>query len=102
MKRLILLAVGIFGLRMLLQRRRTQAALDSAPSADDLRAKLDESRATEATAIVEPVAVEEPPAPEPAAEAPESEPESTAKKKPAARRKEVHARAREAMDELSS
>ena len=100
MKRLILLAVGIFGLRMLLQRRRTQAALDSAPSADDLRAKLDESRATEPPATVEPVAVEEPPAPEPAAE--ETKPEAPAKKKPAARRKEVHARAREAMDELSS
>jgi hypothetical protein len=100
-KRLILLAVGIFGLRMLLQRRRTQAALDSAPSADDLRAKLDESRATEATATVEPIAVEEPPpAPEPVAEEPKPEP--AAKKKPAARRKEVHARAREAMDELSS
>ena len=98
MRRLILLAAALFGLRLLLQRRRMQS-LEPAPSADDLRAKLDESRAAEATTVVEPPPA---PEPEPVAAEPEPEPEPPAKKKAASRRKEVHARAREAMDELSS
>lgn len=73
-KRLLALLLGGLGLRALL-RRRSPAALGPSP-ADDLRAKLDETR------------VEAPAAPEP-----EAEP-------PADRRADVHARARAAMDEL--
>ena len=72
MKRFLALLVGGLGLRALL-RRRSPAALGPSP-ANDLRAKLDETRSEE------PVA------------APEAE--STD------RRADVHARARAAMDEL--
>jgi hypothetical protein len=75
-KRLLALLVGGLGLRALL-RRRSPATLGPSP-ADDLRAKLDETR------------VEEP------ALASESEPEPEA----GDRRADVHARARAAMDEL--
>ena len=78
MKRLLALLLGGLGLRALL-RRRAPATLGPSP-ADDLRAKLDETRAEE------PV-----PAPEPELEA---EPEA------GDRRADVHARARAAMDEL--
>ena len=77
MKRLLALLLGGLGLRALL-RRRAPAALGPSP-ADDLRAKLDETRAEE-------------PAPSPE---PEPEPEALAD-----RRADVHARARAAMDEL--
>jgi len=76
-KRLILLAVGLFGLRMWLKRRHEQE-LEPAPSpADDLRATLDETRATadeQTTAAVD-----------------------TADEL----RADVHARAKQAIDELS-
>jgi hypothetical protein len=72
MKRFLALLLGGLGLRALL-RRRSPAALGPSP-ANDLRAKLDETRTEE------PVA------------APEAEPTD--------RRADVHARARAAMDEL--
>ena len=74
MKRLLALLLGGLGLRALL-RRRAPATLGPSP-ADDLRAKIDESRA-------------EQPVP---ASAPEPETGD--------RRADVHARARAAMDEL--
>ena len=73
-KRLLALLLGGLGLRALL-RRRSPAALGSSP-ADGLRAKIDESRAEEQ------------------AEAPEAEPTVDD------RRADVHAKAREAIDEL--
>ena len=76
MKRLLALLLGGLGLRALL-RRRSPATLGPSP-ADDLRAKLDETR------VEEPAAV---PEPEPEAETGD-------------RRADVHARARAAMDEL--
>ena len=80
MKRLVALAVGAFGVRALLRRRA-----HGAEPADELRAKLAESRTT--------------PEPEP-------EPAATAADEPLdgvdARRADVHARARQAIDELSS
>jgi len=87
-KRLVALAVGAFGVRALL-RRRAQGA----EPAEELRAKLATSRM---------------PGPEPA---PTPEPEATAPDEPLdgapehpvdARRADVHARARQAIDELSS
>lgn len=80
MKRLLALILGAFGLRALL-RRREPAALGPSP-ADDLRAKLDETRA-------EPVQVSADAEPEPEAEPPAGD-----------RRADVHARARAAIDEL--
>jgi len=80
MKRLLALLLGGLGLRALLRRHRP-ASLGPSP-ADDLRAKLDETR------VEEPVPAPEPePEPEPVPEAGE-------------RRADVHARARAAMDEL--
>jgi hypothetical protein len=73
-KRLLALLLGGLGLRALL-RRRSPAALGPSP-ADGLRAKLDESRAEEQ------------------ADAPEAEPTVED------RRADVHAKAREAIDEL--
>jgi len=75
-KRLLALLLGGLGLRALL-RRRLPATAGPSP-ADDLRAKLDETRVDE-------------PAPEPE---PEAEPSA------GDRRADVHARARAAMDEL--
>jgi hypothetical protein len=75
-KRLLALLLGGLGLRALL-RRRGRPALSPSP-ASDLRAKLDETRD-----------VEEPTAPEP-----EPEPDVDS------RRADVHARARQAIDEL--
>jgi hypothetical protein len=74
-KRLLALLLGGLGLRALL-RRRTPAALGPSP-AEDLRAKLDETR------------VEAEAAPEPEAEHPVEN-----------RRSDVHAKARAAIDEL--
>jgi hypothetical protein len=73
-KRLFALLLGGLGLRALL-RRRSPAALGPSP-ADGLRAKLDESRA------------------EAQADVPEAEPTVED------RRADVHAKAREAIDEL--
>ena len=73
-KRLLALLLGGLGLRALL-RRRAQAALGPSP-ADGLRAKLDESRVEEQ------------------ADAPEAAPTVDD------RRADVHAKAREAIDEL--
>ena len=80
MKRLFALLVGGLGLRAYLRRRSTTPALEPSP-ADDLRAKLAESRATveaereDADSGETPVDVD-------------------------ARRADVHARARQAIDEL--
>ncbi len=79
MKRLLALLLGGLGLRALL-RRRSPAPVGPSP-ADDLRAKLDETR-------VEPQSAPEP--------APEPDAEPTA----GDRRADVHARARAAIDEL--
>jgi hypothetical protein len=76
-KRLLALLLGGLGLRALLRRRRSIAA--AGPSADELRAKLAESRTT-VDAQVEDAA----------------EPEPTVDD----RRADVHARARRALDEL--
>ena len=78
-KGLLALAVGALGLTAWLRRRRDRAV---APSpADDLKGKLAESRRTEEPAPAEPPLVEDPDVD--------------------ARRADVHARARQAMDELS-
>lgn len=74
MKRLLALVAGGLGLRALL-RRRSRPALSPSP-AEDLRAKLAQSKATE-------------PEPEPA------EPETVED-----RRADVHAKARRAIDDL--
>ena len=82
MKRLLAVVLGALGLTAWLKRRRER----SLPSpADDLKATLAESRSTDA-------------APEQTSPAAEPEPEPDVD----ARRADVHARAREAMDELSS
>lgn len=100
MKRLIALAVGLFGLRAYFRRRRR-----SAEPADELRAKLAEQRTPEAEAppapapeAAEPEVESGPPQvgadePDPADEAPASDVDS--------RRAEVHARARRKIDDLS-
>lgn len=88
MKRLVALAVGAFGVRALLRRR----SHDPGP-ADELRAKLATTRSVE-EAEPEGTAPDEPlegAAEDPAAEDPVD-----------ARRADVHARARQAIDELSS
>jgi len=83
-KRLVALAVGAFGVRALLRRRA-----HGVEPADELRARLAANRPGES------------PEPEP-----EPEPEATAPDEPLdgvdARRADVHARARQAIDELSS
>jgi hypothetical protein len=112
-KRLIALAVGLFGLRAYLKRRRR-----TVEPADELRERLAAQRTTAAetsAAETSSAPVEEPPAPveepepEPADEppAPVEEPEPVAEaQEPGsdvdARRAEVHARARQKIDELSS
>jgi len=77
MKRLLALAAGGLGLGALLRRRSRRAPVSS--PADDLRAKLAESKTEE------PAAVDDPPAPQTVEE----------------RRADVHARARETLDDLS-
>jgi hypothetical protein len=71
-KRLLALIVGLFGLRALLRHRAQPAP--ATPGADDLRAKLAEQKVPE--------------------------PESATPQTVEERRADVHARAREAMDEL--
>jgi hypothetical protein len=87
MKRWIAAAVGLFGLVAYLRRRR-QPAPPAVEPADELRAKLAESKA-EALATDEP----ESPPQQPAAEEPE--PDAVGE-----RRQDVHDRARAAIDEL--
>jgi hypothetical protein len=88
-KRLLVLALAALGVRALLRRRRESPATTwepvpapTATPADDLKAKLAETRSVE-----EPATAAEPPA----AEDPDVD----------TRRADVHARARQAMDELS-
>ena len=88
MKRLLLLVLGAVGLTALLKRRREHEAETWQPAttttpADDLKATLAESRGGEEPEPAEP----EPPV----VEDPDVD----------ARRADVHARARDAMDELS-
>ena len=83
MKRLLALAVGLFGLRAILRRRRR-----SHEPADDLREKLAAQRSS--TADPAPVAAEEPQAPA-----------APAVNDVDARRADVHAQARQKIDELS-
>jgi hypothetical protein len=84
MKRLLALLAGALGLHALLRRRHQQPAVET-PHADELRAKLAESRVVE----------EDRPAFE-AGETPVDEADV------AARRADVHARARQAIDDLSN
>jgi hypothetical protein len=93
-KRLVALLLGGLGLRALLRRRRP-AELGPSP-AEGLRAKIAESRATTAEPVEEtpPAPVEETP---PATEAP---PQPVAEPTVDDRRADVHARAREAIDDL--
>lgn len=93
MKRLLALVVGAFGLRAYLRRRRR-----AAEPADELREKLAAQRST--AAETSPASLEEPPPPPTPAEEP------TPAKEPAAgdvaaRRADLHARARQKIDELS-
>jgi hypothetical protein len=86
-KRLVALAVGAFGVRALL-RRRAQGA----EPAEELRAKLAANRTAE-----EPNSE-----PEPQATAPDEPLDGVPEDPVDARRADVHARARQAIDELSS
>ncbi len=88
MKRLLALVAGGLGLRALL-RRRSRPALSPSP-AEDLRAKLAQTKGAEPVAAPEP-----PPAPEPAPEPEPAQPESVED-----RRADVHAKARQAIDDL--
>ena len=90
MKRLLALVAGGLGLRALL-RRRSRPALSPSP-AEDLRAKLAQTKGAEPVAAPEP-----PPAPEPE---PEREPEPAQPETVEDRRADVHARARQAIDDL--
>ena len=87
MGRLIALLLGGFGLGAYLRRRR-RPGLEPSP-ADELKAKLAESRATTPAADA-PVETEAVP-----------EPEATLADDLEARRREVHERARGAIDDLS-
>jgi hypothetical protein len=88
-KRLLALVAGGLGLRALL-RRRSRPALSPSP-AEDLRAKLAQTKGSEpAAAASEPAREPEPePAPEPV------QPETVEE-----RRADVHAKARQAIDDL--
>lgn len=84
MKRLLALVAGGLGLRALI-RRRSRPALSPSP-AEDLRAKLAQAKEAE-------------PAVEPAAE-PQPEPEPAQPETIEDRRADVHAKARQAIDDL--
>ena len=86
MKRLLALVAGGLGLRALL-RRRSRPALSPSP-AEDLRAKLAQAKEAEPAAA---------PAPEPQ---PEPEPEPAQPETVEDRRADVHAKARQAIDDL--
>ena len=81
MKGLLALVLGSFGLGAWLARRRRKGAeaLDGSP-ADELRARLAETRAAE----------------------PEPKPEPDSPADPEARRRDLHERARASLDELGS
>jgi hypothetical protein len=86
MKRLLALVAGGLGLRALL-RRRSRPALSPSP-AEDLRARLAQAKDAE-------------PAPEPApAPEPDPEPEPAQPESVEDRRADVHAKARQAIDDL--
>jgi hypothetical protein len=86
MKRLLALVAGGLGLRALL-RRRSRPALSPSP-AEDLRAKLAQTKVAEPAPVA---------APEPA---PEPEPEPAQPETVEDRRADVHAKARQAIDDL--
>ena len=86
MKRLLALVAGGLGLRALL-RRRSRPALSPSP-AEDLRAKLAQTK------VAEPA-----PTPEPD-HTPEPEPEPAQPETVEDRRADVHAKARQAIDDL--
>jgi hypothetical protein len=83
--RLIALLLGGFGLVAYLRRRRQRSEREYSP-ADELRSKLAESRESDET-------------PEPAAATPTAEPNLETELEE--RRREVHERARGAIDDLS-
>jgi hypothetical protein len=90
MKRLLALVAGGLGLRALL-RRRSRPALSPSP-AEDLRAKLAQTKVAEPA----PAATPEPePAPEPEPEPAAPQPETVED-----RRADVHEKARQAIDDL--
>jgi hypothetical protein len=98
MKRLFALVAGGLGLRALL-RRRLRPALSPSP-AEDLRAKLARTKAQAAEPEAQSTPAPEPepepdPAPEPEPEQPDPEPETVD-----SRRADVHAKARQAIDDL--
>jgi hypothetical protein len=89
-KRILVLIAGGLGFGAFLRLRRRRSAFELGPSpADDLREKLAETRTAEA---------ESPPAEEPEQEEPEQE--EPEEQDPNTRRRNVHDRAREAIDEL--
>jgi len=88
MKRLLALVAGGLGLRALL-RRRSRPALSPSP-AEDLRAKLAQTKSAEPAPD---------PQPEPQPE-PEPEPEPAQEETVEDRRADVHAKARQAIDDL--
>jgi predicted Zn-dependent protease len=93
MKRLLALVAGGLGLRALL-RRRSRPALSPSP-AEDLRAKLAQTKVAEPEPV--PVAAPEPdPEPEPEPEPDAAQPETVE-----GRRADVHAKARQAIDDLT-
>jgi hypothetical protein len=90
MKRLLALVAGGLGLRALL-RRRSRPALSPSP-AEDLRAKLAQTKVAEPAPAATPKPEPEPePEPEPAAAQPETVED---------RRADVHEKARQAIDDL--
>jgi hypothetical protein len=91
-KRLLALVAGGLGLRALLKRRSRPG---SSPSAEDLRAKLAQTKSQET-----PAQASEPER-EPAAE-PEPEPEQVQPETVEGRRADVHAKARQAIDDLGN
>jgi hypothetical protein len=86
MKRFLAVAAGGLGLGALLRRRRRKAADDEPDPADELRTKLAESRTIADDRDVD--------------EAGQTTVDQAPDPDPDARRKDVHARAREALDEL--
>ena len=94
MKRLLALVAGGLGLRALL-RRRLRPARSPSP-AEDLRAKLARTKAQAAEPETQSTPAPEPePEQEPEPERPEPEPETVD-----SRRADVHAKARQAIDDL--
>jgi hypothetical protein len=89
-KRLLAVVLGAFGLRALVRRHRREAA-----PAEELREKLAAQRTAEPAAAAAP---EPEPAPGPDAEPGPAAPQDDVE----TRRADVHARARQKIDELSS